>query len=134
MVRKCGRARVSRSVVSCKAAAEESSFQAPLAVEPTDVWELDFYSRPVVGADGKKLWELIVTDSSGAMEHVETIPNSMVNSRELRARFDELVAGSRIKPRVVRYFRTQMVNMIRIALDGMDGVTGKSAVVKKAVR
>ena len=28
-------------------------------------WELDCYSRPVVMADGKKLWEVLLTDSTG---------------------------------------------------------------------
>jgi len=110
----------------CRMAASEKAspeFAAPLAVEPTDVWEIDFYSRPVVGADGKKLWEMIVTDSSGVLEHVETIPNSMVNSKELRARFQEVMAAERVKPKVVRYFRTQMVNMIRIALEDIEGLT-----------
>lgn len=43
---------------------------AAIAVVPPSApasgeWQLDFYSRPVQGADGKKLWELLVTDSAG---------------------------------------------------------------------
>lgn len=91
--------------------------QGPVAPKPSDTWELDFYSRPVVGADGKRLWELIVTDSSGVMEVVEPVPNAMVNSRELRKRFQQIVEESSVKPRTVRYFRSQMTNMIRIALE-----------------
>ena len=26
-------------------------------------WELDFYSRPILEADGKKRWELLITGS-----------------------------------------------------------------------
>eukprot|EP00952_Eustigmatos_sp_NYUAD-ZCMA_P014164 55507-Eustigmatos_ZCMA.PRE.1 len=47
-------------------------------------WELDCYSRPVVGDDGKKLWELLICDSLGDYRRVETMPSNMVNSRELR--------------------------------------------------
>ena len=36
--------------------------QQPLSTE----WELDCYSRPVVLSDGKKLWEVLLTDSTGA--------------------------------------------------------------------
>ena len=45
-----------------------SSYEPPVVdnVQLTDAWELDCYSRPVVGRDGKKLWELLVCDSSGA--------------------------------------------------------------------
>ena len=60
-----------------------------LSRQPTKVsneWELDFYSRPVQGPDGKKLWELLVTDAQGTFQHVEAVPSNCVNSRELRAR------------------------------------------------
>ena len=26
-------------------------------------WELDFYSRPIIEADGKKRWELLITST-----------------------------------------------------------------------
>lgn len=92
----------------------------PLAPQRSDVWELDFYSRPVVGLDGKKLWELIITDSQGAFEHVEVIPNSMVNSRELRQRIKAVVEEAPVKPKTIRFFRVQMFNMIQIALSEID--------------
>jgi hypothetical protein len=41
---------------------------APASAPASGEWQLDFYSRPVQGADGKKLWELLVTDSSGAKD------------------------------------------------------------------
>lgn len=47
-------------------------------------WELDCYSRPVTGDDGKKLWELLICDSLGQQRVVERLPSNMVNSRELR--------------------------------------------------
>lgn len=84
------------------------------------IWELDFYSRPVVGADGKKLWELVITDANGRLEHVESIPNSLVNSRELRKRIQAVIDDSPVAPLTIRFFRTQMLNMITIALSGID--------------
>lgn len=92
----------------------------PLAPQVSDVWELDFYSRPVVGLDGKKLWELIITDTSGAFTHIEAIPNSMVNSRELRKRVQAVVDDAQTPPKTIRFFRTQMFNMIQIALSEID--------------
>lgn len=103
--------------------AREPSVNAPtipLAPEVCDIWELDFYSRPVVGVDGKKLWELILTDAEGAFQHVEAIPNAMVNSRELRKRVQSVIDESVVKPRVIRFFRVQMFNMIQIALSEID--------------
>lgn len=92
----------------------------PLAPQISDVWELDFYSRPVIGLDGKKLWELIITDSLGAFEHIEVIPNSMVNSRELRRRIQDVIDEATVKPKTIRFFRVQMFNMIQIALSEIN--------------
>merc|ERR1712087_50331 len=47
---------------------------AAATVVGCDQWELDFYSRPVQGADGKKLWELLVTDAAGSFYHAEAVP------------------------------------------------------------
>ncbi|KAF6001537.1 Protein of unknown function (DUF1092) [Cyanidiococcus yangmingshanensis] len=91
----------------------------------SDIWELDFYSRPVTGADGKRLWELIVCDRNGSFVHVEAFPNNMVNSRELRRALEALIAESSVKPRIVRFFRAQMRNMIQIALQNLSGVQAR---------
>lgn len=96
------------------------SLPIPLAPQTSDVWELDFYSRPVVGLDGKKLWELIITDTTGAFNHIEAIPNSMVNSRELRKRIQAVIEDAPTRPRTIRFFRIQMFNMINIALSEID--------------
>lgn len=88
----------------------------PLAPQISDIWELDFYSRPVIGMDGKKLWELIITDTTGAFEHVEAIPNSLVNSRDLRKRISAVIEDAPTRPTTIRFFRMQMRNMISIAL------------------
>lgn len=92
----------------------------PLAPVVSTTWELDFYSRPVVGFDGKKLWELIITDSQASFEHVEAIPNSLVNSTELRNRVNAVIDAAATKPTTIRFFRSQMVNMITIALSDVD--------------
>lgn len=98
---------------------------APVAATPCGEWELDFYSRPVQGPDGKKLWELLVTDGSGSFRHVETVPSNCVNSRELRMRVQRLIDGAEVRPSSIRFFRTQMKNMITIALGELPDVTCK---------
>ncbi len=44
-------------------------------VKPSDQWELDCYSRPVM-VGGKKLWEVLITDSSGSFRLCETLPSN----------------------------------------------------------
>lgn len=85
-------------------------------------WELDVYSRPVVGADGKKLWELLICDSTGNFRHVSPIPSNMVNSREVRKTIEGVIeaAPGGSKPTVIRFFRNAMFNMIDIALKEVE--------------
>lgn len=45
------------------------------SVQPSDNWELDCYSRPVM-VNGKKLWEVLLTDSTGSFRLCETIPSN----------------------------------------------------------
>ena len=105
---------------------KEKDVPVPLAPVASEVWELDFYSRPVVGVDGKKLWELIITDSQASFEHVEAIPNSLVNSRELRRRVQAVIDDAPRKPSSIRFFRSQMFNMINIALSQLDVIVSPS--------
>lgn len=86
----------------------------------TAVWEVDFFSRPVVDENGKKLWELIVVDQKGGFEHIEVVPNNLVNSKELKKRLTLLLQNATKKPKIIKFFRSQMFNMINIALSDLD--------------
>lgn len=86
----------------------------------SDQWELDCYSRPVQSADKKKLWEVLITDSTGSFKYLKVLPSNIVNSRTLRKVVEELIDASPVRPRVIRFFRNQMYNMISIALNPLD--------------
>ncbi|KAL3826265.1 hypothetical protein ACHAXA_006293, partial [Cyclostephanos tholiformis] len=91
----------------------------------TNEWELDCYSRPVLVEDGKKkLWEVLITDSSGTMRVCRTLASNKVNSREVRRVVEEIINDSDVKPDTIRFFRGAMFNMINIALSEID-VTAK---------
>lgn len=90
--------------------------------KPSADWELDCYSRPVVAVGGKKLWEVLITDSTGSFRFLKTLPSNQVNSKELRATVEELLEKSEVKPNTIRYFRGAMFNMIKIALSDLDVV------------
>ena len=100
---------------------------------PSQSWQLDFYSRPVQGSDGKKMWELLVTDDTGVLRHVEAVPSNCVNSRELRSRVQRLIDEQPIPPTMIRFFRTQMKNMISIALSELPDVACKPSRVTYAL-
>ena len=104
-----------------------------VTAKPSPAWELDFYSRPVQGTDGKKLWELLVTDGTSSFRHVEAVPSNCVNSRELRTRVQRLVDEAEVRPSTIRFFRAQMKNMISIALNELPDVTCKPSRVTYAL-
>jgi hypothetical protein len=86
----------------------------------SDEWELDCYSRPIIGEDGKKLWEVLITDSEGSFRYLKTLSSNLVNSRNLRKIIEETIEEAPVKPKVIRFFRNQMFNMITIALSTID--------------
>ena len=98
--------------------------------KPTDEWELDCYSRPVV-VNGKKLWEVLITDSNGSFRFVKTLPSNQVNSKQLRATVEDMIDEYVDKydlevPSVIRFFRGAMFNMINIALTDLECISRPS--------
>jgi len=62
----------------------------PPSTPPTSAeWQLDFSSRPVLDDRGKKVWELLVCDPSGAWVHAQYLPSNRINSTQVRGREGE---------------------------------------------
>jgi len=84
------------------------------------VWELDFYSRPVLDENGKKLWEVLICESPDSIDrdldtlfkYTQYCPSTSVNSLWLREAIEKAIAESATTPKKIRFFRRQMNNMI----------------------
>ncbi len=84
------------------------------------VWEIDFYSRPILGDNGKKLWELLVCESplttqrspDSLFRYAKSCPSNTVNSVWLREALEEAISKAPTPPTRIRFFRRQMNNMI----------------------
>jgi hypothetical protein len=84
------------------------------------VWELDFYSRPILDENQKKIWEVLICESrleprqSGEdlFKYAQFCPNQQVSSIWLRTAIEEAIAQSQQTPQKIRFFRRQMSNMI----------------------
>jgi hypothetical protein len=48
-----------------------SALANPAAGQQTVDWELDYYSRPILDADGKKRWELLICSTPIPGEELE---------------------------------------------------------------
>ena len=91
------------------------------------VWELDFYSRPILDDNNKKVWEVLVCESpldtgrspESLFRYAQYCPSTQVNSVWLQEAINNAIAQSNQAPDEVRFFRRQMTNMITKACDDL---------------
>lgn len=94
-------------------------------------WELDFYSRPILEADGKKRWELLICSSpdlqagsAPAFRWWRACPASSVNSIWLREALQEALIEAAAQgfqpPRRLRCWRGSMRTMVQRAAEGLS--------------
>jgi hypothetical protein len=84
------------------------------------VWEIDFYSRPILDENQKKVWEVLVCESpldtrqstDSLFKYASWCPNQQVNSIWLREALEEAMRESKQTPQKIRFFRHQMSSMI----------------------
>ncbi|WP_448379758.1 Tab2 family RNA-binding protein [Gloeomargarita sp.] len=85
---------------------------------PRVIWEVDFYARPVVDDQGKKLWELLLCDPQGRNRWAQTCPPDQVNSQWLQAALAPWVQQQQITH--LRAFRAPMLPMLNRACAGLQ--------------
>ena len=91
----------------------------------TIIWELDFYSRPVLDENDKKRWEVLICQAPQSVtQSPETLfrysqycPSSSVNSVWLKSAITQAITEAGGAPQKIRFFRRQMNNMISKACE-----------------
>lgn len=82
------------------------------------IWELDFYSRPILDDNNKKIWEVLLCESpleigrQSQFQYSQYCSSKEVNSVKLRQVLEEAIASSGKAPSQIRFFRRPMKNMI----------------------
>ena len=84
------------------------------------VWELDFYSRPLLDENKKKIWEVLVCESPLSVDresdslfrYSEFCSSAEVNSVRLKGAIAAAIAQAPNPPDKIRFFRQAMNNMI----------------------
>ena len=92
------------------------------------VWELDFYSRPLLDENNKRRWEVLICEGlvdtqanpEEGFRYSKFVSNTEVNSMTLQTALEEAMAQAPRSPSAIRYFRYQMQNMIQRACDGVS--------------
>lgn len=91
------------------------------------IWEIDFYSRPILDENQKKMWEVLVCESpvdtrtkpDSLFRYAKFCPSTQVNSAWLRTALSEAIKKAGVTPVKLRFFRRQMNNMITKASEDM---------------
>jgi hypothetical protein len=94
----------------------------------TTIWELDYYSRPILDDQNKKIWEVLICESATAVDSqpeklfrfAEYCPSTDVNSGWLKTAIEEAISRAPNPPDKIRFFRQAMTNMITTACKGLD--------------
>lgn len=84
------------------------------------IWEIDFYSRPILDDNKKKVWELLVCESPqdtrqsvhSLFRYAQNCPSDRVNAVWLSGALQQAMAMATEAPQGIRFFRRQMNNMI----------------------
>ncbi|BAZ00757.1 hypothetical protein NIES37_47530 [Tolypothrix tenuis PCC 7101] len=92
------------------------------------IWEIDFYSRPILDDNQKKVWEVLVCESpldvraktDSLFRYAKYCPSTQVNSGWLRTALQEAIAEAGEAPIKIRFFRRQMNNMITKACEDLS--------------
>ncbi|AUT01444.1 hypothetical protein CLI64_14170 [Nostoc sp. CENA543] len=91
------------------------------------IWEIDFYSRPILDENQKKIWEVLVCESpldirtnlDSLFRYAKYCPSTQVNSVWLRTALQEAIDKAGEAPIKIRFFRRQMNNMITKACEDL---------------
>jgi hypothetical protein len=92
------------------------------------IWELDFYSRPILDEREKKKWEVLICESplnvgdkaESLFRYSQFCPSTTVNSLWLAGAIKDAIASAPKPPEKIRFFRRQMANMITKACEELD--------------
>jgi hypothetical protein len=100
----------------------------------TTIWELDFYSRPILDENGKKIWEILLCESQTGIaspteapfKYAEYCASNQVNSIWIAEVLQRAIAKAGKTPDRIRFFRQSMNNMITKACEDVNIVAQPS--------
>lgn len=85
------------------------NFEEPIG----QIWQADFYRRPLKNERGQPLWELLICDRSGEFTYSAFCPQSEANSNWLIEQLQ--IANQGQLPDIIQVFRPQSLSLIETA-------------------
>ena len=77
------------------------------------IWQADFYRRPLQDEAGKPLWELLICDAARTFEFSAVCSQSQANSTWVAHQFQQ--AQTQSLPELIQVFRPQSLSLIQAA-------------------
>ncbi|MGB3511548.1 MAG: Tab2/Atab2 family RNA-binding protein [Microcoleaceae cyanobacterium] len=79
-----------------------------------NIWQADFYRRPLKNKNGQHLWELLICDPTRSLEFMAMCPQSEVNTNWLVTQLQQLGLSQNL-PDKIQVFRPQSLGLIETA-------------------
>ena len=84
------------------------------------VWQVDFYRRPLQSETGQPLWELVVCDTANELHYWAMCPQSEANSQWIATELRSLLDQTQIQPDRLQVFRPQSLSIIQAAAQTLE--------------
>ncbi|MGC1394421.1 MAG: Tab2/Atab2 family RNA-binding protein [Coleofasciculaceae cyanobacterium] len=84
-----------------------------------NVWQVDFYRRPLQDANGQTLWELLICDATRHFTYNGLCPQSSVNSNWLVSQL-QIAASTVGLPTQLQVFRPQSLSLLTTAAQQLN--------------
>ncbi|MDX2271989.1 MAG: Tab2/Atab2 family RNA-binding protein [Cyanobacteriota bacterium] len=81
------------------------------------IWQMDFWVTPLRDDQDKRVWQLLVCDSSGSLRQAFYGSNQQVNSSWVGERLKELIEARGMTPSAIRVFRGRMTSILQRGCD-----------------
>lgn len=78
-----------------------------------NIWQADFYRRPLRDAIGEVLWELLICNETGTFKYEALCPQSQVNANWLVSQLQ--LAAKKQPPDLIQVFRPQSLSLIELS-------------------
>ncbi|MDJ0555191.1 MAG: Tab2/Atab2 family RNA-binding protein [Microcoleaceae cyanobacterium MO_207.B10] len=85
-------------------------------MESKNIWQADFYRRPLKAENGQQIWELLICDPSRSLEFIAMCPQSEVKTNWLVEQLQK-VGPNQDLPDVIQVFRPQSLGLMESAAE-----------------
>ncbi|MGK7918973.1 MAG: Tab2/Atab2 family RNA-binding protein [Trichodesmium sp.] len=83
-------------------------------MDTTNIWQVDYYRRPLKDKQGQQLWELLICTPTRSLEFIAMCPQSEVNANWVVAQLEK-VGQDQDLPDTIQVFRPQCLGLIETA-------------------